>query len=153
MEKAKRDLKSISVILIFIGVFSLVSSILAIYTPNGVYSFDSLSKLYGYTIEQTNGLIASAMAISIVSFLLELFVGLKGIIVANGGKKSKLATLIIVINIVLLVIGGVTSIAMIVRGQATLFDTQLIIQICELVMFVLYIVKTNKVVSLRRTTV
>ena len=153
MEKAKRDLKSISVILIFIGVFSLVSSILAIYTPNGVYSFDSLSKLYGYTIEQTNGLIASAMAISIVSFLLELFVGLKGIIVANGGKKSKLATLIIVLNIILLVIGGVTSIAMIVRGQATLFDTQLIIQICELIMFILYIVKTNKVVSLRKTTV
>ena len=153
MEKAKRDLKSISVILIFIGVFSLVSSILAIYTPNGVYSFDSLSKLYGYTIEQTNGLIASAMAISIVSFLLELFVGLKGIIVANGGKKSKLATLIIVLNIILLVIGGVTSIAMIVRGQATLFDTQLIIQFCELIMFILYIVKTNKVVSLRRTTV
>lgn len=153
MQKAKRDLKSISVILIVLGAIDFIGSLISVFAPSGSNSLETLTQIVNYTVEEANTTIVIVTIVAAIAFLLQLFVGLKGIIVANGGRKSALATIIIVLCIILLVLGISYSVGMIVRGQADVFTSQVIIQVCELLLYIFYIVYTNKVVSLRRTTV
>ena len=153
MEKAKRNLKSISIILIVIGAFSLIASIVSIMSPSGAYTVESLIAMNGYTADEANAIIVSFIAVAAIGFLFELLVGLKGIIVANGGKRSKLVTVIVVINIILLVLGASTSAGYVISGKMDLIESQVILQVCELILFIYYIVYVNKVISLRKTNV
>lgn len=153
MEKAKRNLKSISIILIVIGVFSLIASIVSIVSPSGAFTAAAMMELNGYSIEEANIAVITFIVGAAIGFLLELFVGLKGIIVANGGKRSKLVTIIVAINIILLVLGASSSAGYVIAGKMDLIESQVILQVCELILFIYYIVYVNKVVSLRKTTV
>ena len=153
MEKAKRNLKSISIILIVIGVFSLIASIVSIVSPSGAFTAAAMMELNGYSIDEANIAVITFIAGAAIGFLLELFVGLKGIIVANGGKRSKLVTIIVAINIILLVLGASSSAGYVIAGKMDLIESQVILQVCELILFIYYIVYVNKVISLRKTTV
>ena len=153
MEKAKRNLKSISIILIVLGAFSLIASIVSVMSSNGAYTAEALIELNGYTADEANVAVVTFIVGASIGFLLELFVGLKGIIVANGGKRSKLVTVIVVINIILLVLGASTSAGYVVAGKMDLIESQVILQVCELILFIYYIVYVNKVISLRKTNV
>lgn len=153
MEKAKRNLKSISIILIVIGVFSLIASIVSIVSPSGAFTAAAMMELNGYSIDEANIAVITFIVGAAIGFLLELFVGLKGIIVANGGKRSKLVTIIVAINIILLVLGASSSAGYVIAGKMDLIESQVILQVCELILFIYYIVYVNKVVSLRKTTV
>lgn len=153
MEKAKRNLKSISIILIVIGAFSLIASIVSIVSPSGAFTAAALMELNGYSVDEANIAVVTFITGAAVGFLLELFVGLKGIIVANGGKRSKLVTVIVVINIILLVIGASSSAGYVIAGKMDLIESQVILQVCELILFIYYIVYVNKVIALRKTTV
>ena len=153
MEKAKRNLKSISIILIVLGAFSLIASIVSVMSSNGAYTAEALIELNGYTADEANVAVVTFIVGASIGFLLELFVGLKGIIVANGGKRSGLATVVVVINIILLVLGASTSAGYVVAGKMDLIESQVILQVCELILFIYYIVYVNKVISLRKTNV
>ena len=153
MEKAKRNLKSISIILIVIGAFSLIASIVSIVSPSGAFTAAAMMELNGYSIDEANIAVITFIVGAAIGFLLELFVGLKGIIVANGGKRSKLVTIIVAINIILLVLGASSSAGYVIAGKMDLIESQVILQVCELILFIYYIVYVNKVVSLRKTTV
>ena len=153
MEKAKRNLKSISIILIAIGAFSLISTIVSVVSPSGAYTAEALVILNGYSAEEASVAVVSFIVFGAIGFLLELFVGLKGIIVANGGKRSKLVTVIVVINIIMLVLGASTSAGYVVAGKMDLIESQVILQVCELILFIYYIVYVNKVIALRKTNV
>ena len=153
MEKAKRNLKSISIILIVIGVFSLIASIVSIVSPSGAFTAAAMMELNGYSIDEANIAVITFIVGAAIGFLLELFVGLKGIIVANGGKRSKLVTIIVAINIILLVLGASSSAGYVIAGKMDLIESQVILQVCELILFIYYIVYVNKVISLRKTTV
>ena len=153
MEKAKRNLKSISIILIVLGAFSLIASIVSVVSSNGAYTAEALIELNGYTADEANVAVVTFIVGASIGFLLELFVGLKGIIVANGGKRSGLATVVVVINIILLVLGATTSAGYVIAGKMDLIESQVILQVCELILFIYYIVYVNKVVSLRKTNV
>ena len=153
MEKAKRVLKSISIFIIVLGVISLISTIIAVVSPTGAYNVEAVIALNGLAPEEANAITVTTIVFGIVGFLLELLVGLKGIIVANGGKKSAIVTIIVVITIILLVIGASGSIGLIVRGQTDILGSQIIIQVCELLLFIFYIIETNKVIALRKTNV
>ena len=153
MEKAKRNLKSISIILIVIGAFSLIASIVSIVSPSGAFTAAAMMELNGYSIDEANIAVITFIVGAAIGFLLELFVGLKGIIVANGGKRSGLATAVVVINIILLVLGATTSAGYVIAGKMDLIESQVILQVCELILFIYYIVYVNKVVSLRKTNV
>ena len=153
MEKAKRNLKSISIILIVLGAFSLIASIVSVVSSNGAYTAEALIELNGYTADEANVAVVTFIVGASIGFLLELFVGLKGIIVANGGKRSGLATVVVVINIILLVLGATTSAGYVIAGKMDLIESQVILQVCELILFIYYIVYVNKVISLRKTNV
>ena len=153
MDKAKRDLKTISGFIIFLDILNLVSTLLMVFGPNGTYTAEALMLNEGYSLDKANFIVGVIVFVGVVAFLLQFYVGLKGIIIANGGKRSKLATGIVVISIILIVIGCVSSIINIVSGNTNILGSQIIIQVCELMNFTLFIVYSNKVISLRKTNV
>jgi hypothetical protein len=149
MEKAKRDLKSVSAIIIIIAIADLVSAIMSVASPSGSATYQHFINDSGFTADQATAAVATVISVAIILFLLELFVGLKGIIVANGGKKSKLATVVVVFSIICLVIEACNSIYLIVVGTTNILGSRIIVQVCALSLFIYYIVITNKVIAMR----
>ena len=153
MEKAKRDLKSVSGFIIFLAILSLISTLLMVFSPSGSYTADAIMLREGISVDEAGVYVGTIVAAGIIGFLLQLYVGLKGIIVANGGKRSKIVTVVVVLSIIMLVVGCSSSIGDIISGNTNILGSQIIIQVCELLNFILYIVFTNKVITLRKTNV
>ena len=153
MEKAKRDLKSISIFLIVLGAFDLISSIISTVSTEGQVSTAAIATIFNASAEEASVYVAAIIVFCVIGFLLQLYIGLKGIIIANGGKKSGLVTVVVVLSIILLVIGGVGAIASIMDGSATVLSSRIIVVVCELILFCYYMVAVKKVIALRATTV
>lgn len=153
MEKARRDLKSVSIILIVLGVIDLIGTFIMIFSPNATFSAEALMQTKSMTADEANATIVLAVIFGIIGFLLQLFIGLKGVIIANGGKKSTFVIVLVVISILFLVLGGSSSVGSIIDGTTNVLGSQIIMQVCEILLLLLYIYFSNTVIKLRKTNV
>ncbi len=151
MDKAKRDLKSASYVIIGCAILDLIGAITSVAVPGGAYTYEQLVNVSGMAPALATAGVNVTIGVAVVCFLLEIFAGLKGVIVANGGKRSRLADVIVGLAIVLTALQIVASAYAIYMGTTDFMHSRLIVQICVIVIFIYYIVLTNQVISLRKT--
>lgn len=153
MDKAKRDLKSTSVIIIVLAIFDLIGAIASVALPNGAYSYETLVNITGMAPSLASTTVNSTVGVAILVFLLLLFVGLKGIIVSNGGKRSRLATAIVSLCTLAMCLQIAATCYALFMGTTDFMHSRLIVQVTVIVILILYNALTKKVISLRKTSV
>lgn len=142
---ARRTLKLCGFVILLVAILDLWVDILGYALPTGKFSYESIVADVGAS--DANWMLFALVGLSIVSFIIMLFVGAKAIIVANGGRKSKFADFCVWVGIIFTLVDLGATIYCLVTGKVSFVDSHLITQACSLILLILYIALTKKVVD------
>lgn len=145
MKTFNRNLKSTSIIIMFVACLNFVSTIMAVTLANGIYSKEKIMALVGGGENFATTLIGFVIGLAVIGLLISLIIGLKGIIYANGGKKSKLALVFCWIQIIGLALIVFDSASSIISGKSEILNSNIIISIILFVLYIYYVYLTKKV--------
>ena len=140
MEKNKKDLKALSLVILFLAALTLVRIVVNV-CVNGLPKVE----LEGVTPEVTNIVAIVALALSCVLLLPQVYVGVKGLKIANGGQGNKW-------HIVIAIILAICSLTAVVSSAISMFksfnfDTSLTVvdHFLDVAIFIMYIITARKI--------
>jgi hypothetical protein len=140
MEKNKKELKTLSYAILFLVALSLIRLIVDI-CVNGLPKVN----VEGVSAEVANVMTIVAVVLSFVLLLPQVYVGVKGVKIANGGKGDKW-------HIVIAVILGICALTAVVSNCISMvktfnFDTVLAVvdSALDVAIFVWYIITARKI--------
>jgi hypothetical protein len=140
MEKNKKELKTLSYAILFLVTLSLIRLIVDI-CVNGLPKVN----VEGVSAEVANVMTIVAVVLSFVLLLPQVYVGVKGVKIANGGKGDKW-------HIVIAVILGICALTAVVSNCISMvktfnFDTVLAVvdSALDVAIFVWYIITARKI--------
>jgi hypothetical protein len=140
MEKNKKELKTLSYAILFLVALSLIRLIVDI-CVNGLPKVN----VEGVSAEVANVMTIVAVVLSFVLLLPQVYVGVKGVKIANGGKADKW-------HIVIAVILGICALTAVVSNCISMvktfnFDTVLAVvdSALDVAIFVWYIITARKI--------
>lgn len=150
LSQYKSQLKWTSWFVILIGLSRAVSSITEVLTSpdtiTAALSAQGLTNIEGIYSTVTT----LTIVFSVVGFLFMLFIGLKGVIMANGGKRSGAAIVLAWIFAVLVAISVIMGIMNIARGIITISDVNFWMSIALLIAYASYIYYAKKLFDAKR---
>ena len=126
MEKNRKELKTLSIVILALVAFSLVKLIVDL-CVNGIPQITPIPQ--GLTKEIVDVIVIITLALTCVAFLPEIYIGIKGIRVANNNAKGKAHLVWAIILIVFSVIAVAGGISNLVKNV----NTMNIINLCDVV--------------------
>ena len=144
MVKTRKQLKEISVVILILAAFSLIRSVLDVIFTD----FSQASKLEGVT----PGLILAAQIFLIVfSFVLmipEIYVGVKGIKIANSSSASKAPVVWALILAIFSGVGVVSSVSSLIHQGDLVGDLLALADaVVDVLLYITYINYANKLIK------
>lgn len=140
MEKNKKELKTLSYAILFLVALSLIRLIVDI-CVNGLPKVN----VEGVSAEVANVMTIVAVVLSFVLLLPQVYVGVKGVKIANGGKSSKW-------HIIIAAILGICALTAVVSNCVSMvktfnFDTVLAVvdSALDVAIFAWYIITARKI--------
>lgn len=146
---ARRTLKLCGFVILLVAVLDLWVDILGYALPTGQFSYDSIVADVG--ANDANWMMLTLVGLSILSFVIMIFIGAKAIIVANGGRKSKFADFCVWVGIIIAIIDIAITIYCIATGKVSFLESHIITQVCGLILLFMYISMTKKVSAANQT--
>lgn len=150
LSKIKSRLKAYSFILIFVALSRTLVSIIEVVTSPDIITAALVAQGVSGVSGIYNTIATITIVFSVVGFLLVLFIGLKGIIMANGGKRSGAAIVLIWILTILAGISFIMSTVNIFRGALSITDANYWLALAVLVFQIAYIVYVKKLYDAKR---
>ncbi len=129
MEAYKKNLKISGTTLIFVAVCELIISIVDAINPASA-SYAALVSSVSGAEDLKNVMIGTAIVISVIAFLLLLFIGLKAIIISKGGRPSNGMTILAWVLFVIYVISALYSVYDIAANGRGILESHIVISIC-----------------------
>ena len=126
MEKNRKELKILSIVILALVAFSLVKLIVDV-CVNGIPQITPIPQ--GLTKEIVDVIVIITLALTCVAFLPEIYIGIKGIRVANNNAKGKAHLVWAIILIVFSAIAVAGAISNLVKNV----NTMNIVNLCDVV--------------------
>lgn len=144
MEKNKKDLKLLSILILVLACLSLLMSIIGV-CVRGLPQPTEIPE--GMTKELVQISTIIAFVLGLVVLIPHIYVGVKGICIANGSSNSKGLLVVTIVLIVLASVSTITGISNLIK----LFDLSnalaLVGSILDIVIFVCYYLTARKVIG------
>ena len=142
MEKERKELKWFSILILALATFSLVSAIVRV-CVKGLPQLTEIPE--GMTKEMANIVVIISFALSLVALLPQIYIGVKGIKIANGapsGKAHIVWAIILAVFAVIAVISAISSLTKVLN-----FDTVLNVldPAIDVVIYVFYYIYACKI--------
>ena len=142
MEKDRKELKTLSILILALVAFSLVKLIVDV-CVNGIPQITQIPQ--GLTKEIVDVIVIITLALTCVAFLPEIYIGIKGIRVANNNAKGKahlVWAIILIVFSVIAVAGGISNLVKNVDAMniINLFDVVL-----DVLLYVAYFVYARRI--------
>lgn len=135
MENAKKQLKSLSYFIFIFAALSVVRAVVGVLTIE--ITADMIPK--GLTEEIVKVATIVVYVCTLVIIIPQLYIGVKGVKLANGGEGSKAQIIWAKVLLVLSVIALISTVSTLTGGQ-DIFDNvlALIIAVCDVAIYYLY---------------
>ena len=144
MEKNKKNLKVLSILILALAVYSLIRIVLSVFSID--LNPEDLTDGASATL-----LLIGQIFVCVVSFILlipQIFVGIKGIKVSNNPDSSKAHIVWAVILTVLSVIGILSPASELIKGVAVLDNLLAVVDmVLDAIIYIEYINFANKVMK------
>ncbi len=150
MSKNAKNLKTVSIIIIAIGIIDLISIIMSVFLPEGVLNSLKVASTMGSDNNQAVSAVLGFLVFTeIIAFLATMIIGLKGIIIANGGKRSILAYVLAFLTLILAIFGIISTFTQIASGKIGFIESQVIVTIVSAILTIYYIYVMKKTLDER----
>lgn len=141
MEKSKMNLRIFSTLFIALGICDIVSFLITYLS--GSLKQDKLASIGNVDVEKI--VIIALIVCVVITFLVKLFLGIKGIRQSLGKSKGKSNIVIATIIFVLLIIFTVMAVVALIQKNGSVFD--LLTYIANLIIVFYYIKSAKEVVE------
>lgn len=145
IKKAKKNLKTVGIIICIFALAQIIYSIVSVLTSADVFMSVFSASGFGNAEGVYNVVLTVAIVIAVIQFLLFLFIGLKGIIMANGGRRSGAAVVLSWIGIILNLVAVIFDFYSIFAGTTSPASAATWITLAELLILIAFVVFVRKV--------
>lgn len=150
MSKSAKNLKTVSIIIIAIGIIDLISIVMSIMLPEGILNSSKIASTMGADSGQVISVVLGFIIfMEIIAFFCTMIIGLKGIIIANGGKRSILAYVLAFLTLILALGGIFSTFSQIAAGKIGFMESQVIVTIVSAILTIYYIYIMRKTLDER----
>ena len=143
MEKSQKMLKESAIAILILAALSLVRSIVSAITNGFKVDLNNIPE--GFTEDLVRVTMIIVFACSIVVLLVQLYIGFKGIKVANAPGSAKAPALLALILAVLAAVSVISEIGNIVKVFAVPTLLQIIISAVDVLIFGMFFVSAKQV--------
>jgi hypothetical protein len=143
VEKSRKMLKESAIAILILAAVSLVRSIVSAITNGFKVDLNNIPE--GFTEDLVRVTMIIAFACSIVVLLVQLYIGFKGIKVANAPGSAKAPALLALILAVLAAVSVISEIGNIVKVFAVPTLLQIIISAVDVLIFGMFFVSAKQV--------
>lgn len=117
--------------------------------PQGIYFYSNLIDIFGYDDAAASSTIYLLVGISLLDFLLTLFIGVRAIIVAYGGQQNKVANFLVWAGLILQSLIFLSQAFSFLTGQIDIEISNAVFALLFIFVFVVYMYLVKKTESIR----